>query len=91
VEILVQCTSWEISIIGRFFIGGPFNKHKYTTRWMVLYPHTPNYEPLKKMFTDISTDVEKLLKATEARPGFIGLKLSDLKQIAKCFDYVKRE
>jgi hypothetical protein len=91
VEILVQCASWRDPIIGRYFIGGPFNNHKYTSRWMVLYPYAPNFVLLKKVFTDIEADVQKLLKEAEARPGFTGLKLNDLEKIAKCFDYVKRE
>ena len=50
-----------------------------------------NLEYVGKMFADIKGDIEGLLSEAQARPGFAGLKFSDLEKIAKFFDYFKGE
>jgi hypothetical protein len=44
---------------------------------------------LPKIFREIEADVREVLKKAEARVGFAGLKLSDLENLAKCFDWVE--
>ena len=91
VIISVLSASRAAGKVGTFFIGGAMNKDRYTTKWQANYPYAPNLELLREMWTDISADIEKIMKEAEARPGFTGLTLKDLENIAKFFDYVKCE
>ena len=77
------------SYIGAFVIGGEDNQGKIATKSMIL--DRRNVQHVEALWADIKVGIDKLLKDAQARPGFAGLKFSDLEKIAKCFDYVKPE
>jgi hypothetical protein len=77
------------NVVGFFGIGGEINKYKWAVRWEII--NRTNAQYVTDMFSDITADINEVMKEAQARPDFAGLSLSDLEKIAKLFDYVKPE
>jgi hypothetical protein len=77
------CPHTAKGAVGEFIIGildGLYFVRSQVWYWM-------NQQKLPQIFKGIEDDVKEVLKKAEARIGFAGLKLGDLNNIAKCFDW----
>ena len=89
-SITVYGAQAEMNFVGFFGVSCEVTKGQYAVNFGVTNGRQ-NLEYVNKMFADIKGDIEELLSEAQARPGFAGLKFSDLEKIAKFFDYVKGE
>jgi hypothetical protein len=88
--IMVYGAHTRMNFVGFFGITCEITKGKYAVNFAITNGRQ-NLEYVGKMFADIKADIEELLSEAQARPGFAGLKFSDLEKIAKFFDYFKGE
>lgn len=86
IRIVVKCACCpKGASMGTFLIA--IVDGAYTVQWTVWW--ILNLANLEKVFAGVEVGIKKVLKEAEARPGFAGLKLSDLQKIAKCFHWIE--
>jgi hypothetical protein len=89
-SIMVYGAHSRMNFVGFFGVTCEITKGQYAVSFGITNGRH-NLEYVGKMFANIKGDIEGLLSEAQARPGFAGLKFSDLEKIAKFFDYFKGE